>query len=123
MMATRMSVPISAQGWRTRSACRGRDTAQFFSAEGEPKLTAQLRLARAKSVCTQCPVRPECATQALTAREEHGVWGGFTSGERKHLLALGWTDLVDQRRARVDVTELERRLTSARADSATHRDE
>lgn len=112
MMAPPSSVPIIAQEWRTRGACRGRDVAQFFSAEGEHKLAAQRRVARAKSVCVGCPVRSECAAQALAAREEHGVWGGFTSRERKRLLALGWTDVVDERHARVDVAELERRLKS-----------
>jgi WhiB family redox-sensing transcriptional regulator len=114
------TVPIGAQEWRTRGACRGRNVAQFFSAEGEHKLDTQKRVARAKSVCVACPVRPECAAQALTAREEHGVWGGFTSRERKRLLALGWTDVIDQRHARVDVAELERRLRTPPTEPAPH---
>jgi WhiB family transcriptional regulator, redox-sensing transcriptional regulator len=90
--------------------------AQFFAADREHRVAARLRVAQAKSVCAHCPVRPECAAQALAMREEHGVWGGFTSRERKRLLALGWTDLVDQRRARVDVLGLERRLANAPAE-------
>jgi WhiB family redox-sensing transcriptional regulator len=87
--------------------------AQFFSEDGERKLAARVRVARAKAVCVQCPVRPECAAQALVAREAHGVWGGFTSQERTRLLVLGWTDLVDPRRARVDIAGLEHRLDDA----------
>jgi WhiB family redox-sensing transcriptional regulator len=93
--------------------------AQFFSAAGESRVATRLRVARAKSLCAQCPVRPECAAQALTTREEHGVWGGFTSLERKRLLALGWTDLVDQRHARADVAGLERRLADGPTESAS----
>jgi WhiB family redox-sensing transcriptional regulator len=55
-------------------------------------------------------VRPECAAQALTTREPHGIWGGFTESERRRLLALGWEDLADHRRRRVDVTGLAARL-------------
>jgi WhiB family redox-sensing transcriptional regulator len=118
MMAGPSSVPISAQEWRMRGACRGRDAAQFFSPEGERDVAARLRVARAKSVCQQCPVRPECAAQALSSREAHGVWGGFTSRERKRLLALGSAELLDRRHARVDVAELERRLVSGPAEPA-----
>jgi WhiB family redox-sensing transcriptional regulator len=116
MMAAPSSVPIAAQEWRARGACRDRDMAQFYSAAREGRVAARLRVARAKSVCAQCPVRPECAAQALTTREEHGVWGGFTSVERSRLLALGWTDLVDRRRGLVDVAGLERRLARRSSD-------
>lgn len=108
------AVPIGPQDWRVRAACRGHDGAPFFAPDGEGKVSARTRVARAKSVCARCPVRAQCAAQALLTREEHGVWGGFTSRERKRLLALGWADLVDQRQAGVDVTGLERRLIDAR---------
>ena len=114
----RSSVPAGAQEWRARAACRARDAAQFFSGDGERMLATRQGEARAKSVCAQCLVRPECAAAALTAREEHGVWGGFTRRERTRLLALGWTDLADHRRTAVDVTGLERRLISAAAEPA-----
>jgi WhiB family redox-sensing transcriptional regulator len=52
-------------------------------------------------------------------REEHGVWGGFTSRERKRLLELDWTDVLDRRHARVNVAELERRLTQATTETHT----
>lgn len=110
---------IGAQDWRVRAACRVRDAAAFFSSEGEGKATARGREARAKSVCAHCPVRPECAAAALAAREQHGVWGGFTSRERQRLLALGWTDLADRHHTGVDVIGLERRLTDAPADAAS----
>jgi WhiB family redox-sensing transcriptional regulator len=30
----------------------------------------------AKSLCTDCPVRPDCLAGALERREPWGVWGG-----------------------------------------------
>jgi WhiB family redox-sensing transcriptional regulator len=38
------------------------------------------------------------------------VWGGFTEAERLRLLAMGWDDLADRVRGRVDVYRLEARL-------------
>ena len=53
-------------------------------------------------------MRAECAAHALSRRERHGVWGGFTSRERMRLLELGWEDLADERRTRVNIAGLER---------------
>jgi WhiB family transcriptional regulator, redox-sensing transcriptional regulator len=37
----------------------------------------------AKSLCSDCPVRPQCLTGAMERREPWGVWGGelFLRGE------------------------------------------
>jgi WhiB family transcriptional regulator, redox-sensing transcriptional regulator len=61
-------------------------------------------------MCRSCPVRPECAAHALTAREPYGVWGGLTETERWHLLAIGWDDLLDRHGRRADLDRLEQRL-------------
>lgn len=39
----------------------------------------------ARTVCTGCPVRPECLADALDSRTEFGVWGGLTERERRAL--------------------------------------
>jgi WhiB family transcriptional regulator, redox-sensing transcriptional regulator len=44
-------------------------TALFFSED-------LLDIARAKHICSGCPVRPLCLDQALARREPWGVWGG-----------------------------------------------
>lgn len=98
--------------WQRRGACRGRDSAQFFHPEGERGASRDRREARAKAVCASCPVRPECAAHALSIREPYGVWGGFSEAERLRLLALGWEDLANHNRTRVDVGRLEARLAS-----------
>jgi WhiB family redox-sensing transcriptional regulator len=39
----------------------------------------------AKSICIDCPVRTQCLEWALTNHEAHGIWGGMTAQERRHL--------------------------------------
>jgi len=43
------------------------------------------RIAMAKAVCATCDVRQECLEWALKVRDEYGVLGGTTPGERKLL--------------------------------------
>jgi WhiB family redox-sensing transcriptional regulator len=96
--------------WQLIGSCRGADSARFFHPDGERGASRGRREAAAKAVCATCPVRAECAAHALATREPYGVWGGFTETERLRLIATGWEDLADRRRARVDVSGLELRL-------------
>jgi WhiB family transcriptional regulator, redox-sensing transcriptional regulator len=96
--------------WQRLGLCRGRDSTQFFHPDGERGASRGRREAAAKNVCQGCPVRAECAAQALATREPYGVWGGFTEAERLRLLAIGWEDCADRRGARVDIARLEARL-------------
>ena len=96
--------------WQREGLCRGKDSAQFFHPEGERGSARTRREAAAKDLCRACPVRPECAAQALSSREPYGVWGGFTETERLRLLSLGWQDARQWYGRRVDVRKLEARL-------------
>jgi WhiB family redox-sensing transcriptional regulator len=108
---TRLPGPIAdVWDWQRLGLCRGRDSAQFFHPDGERGASRGRRETAAKNVCRACPVRAECAAQALSTREPYGVWGGFTEGERLRLLALGWEDAADRRHSRVDVARLEAKL-------------
>jgi WhiB family transcriptional regulator, redox-sensing transcriptional regulator len=49
--------------------CSSQDPELFFAEK--PMLVEQ-----AKAVCTDCPVRRECLTAALSRAEPYGVWGG-----------------------------------------------
>ncbi|MGA1669584.1 MAG: WhiB family transcriptional regulator [Candidatus Nanopelagicaceae bacterium] len=49
--------------------CHTADPELFFSDE-------KSNIARAKSLCTPCPVRSECLKGALSREEPCGVWGG-----------------------------------------------
>jgi WhiB family redox-sensing transcriptional regulator len=69
----------------TDAACRGADPDLFFPTKGDSPA------AEAKAYCNgtpnrpACPVRRECLRWALAEGEEHGVFGGLTASERRHL--------------------------------------
>ena len=108
---TRLPGPIAdVWDWQRLGLCRGRDSAQFFHPDGERGASRGRREAAAKGVCRACPVRAECAAQALSSREPYGVWGGFTEAERLRLLAVGWEDCANRRHTSVDVPKLEAKL-------------
>ncbi|MEV8474884.1 WhiB family transcriptional regulator [Streptomyces sp. NPDC051173] len=77
---------MSAPAWETTALCRHRDPALFT-----PDLAAKHHVARAKAICTACPVRPQCLNAALA--EERGldhhfratIRGGLTPRERTQL--------------------------------------
>jgi WhiB family redox-sensing transcriptional regulator len=51
----------------------------------------QLREARAKAICRECPVRRECLEHALSVGETHGIWGGLNEAERRGLLESSYS--------------------------------
>lgn len=67
--------------WRTRAACRIADTALFFGADDETPERRLGREARAKAVCTRCPVTAECAAYAKANDIRWGVWAGLADSE------------------------------------------
>ena len=68
--------------WRMRAACRGVDSAVFFTPDGERGPKRAAREARAKAICARCPVVRQCATYAIWSGERYGVWGGLSERER-----------------------------------------
>jgi WhiB family redox-sensing transcriptional regulator len=75
--------------WRTRAACRGPETALFFPpSNAERREDRDVREARAKAICGECPVRRECLDHAVQCGEAHGIWGGLNEHERRGLLEV-----------------------------------
>jgi WhiB family redox-sensing transcriptional regulator len=74
---------VRDDSWYHSAACRGMATSLFFPevVSPEPGRPDPAAVAEAKAVCARCPVREACLSVGL--REEHGVWGGFTAGERR----------------------------------------
>ena len=67
-----------------RAACRGlhsTDEEHDVMFPRSEQVGQDLR--RAKRVCLRCPVREDCLTQAVAAREGAGVWGGLSPTERR----------------------------------------
>lgn len=53
--------------------------------KGHPDTEAWFDPARyhvVKAICAQCPLVEACLKDAIDNKEEYGVWGGTTPGER-----------------------------------------
>lgn len=68
--------------WQEHALCAGMpQDGLFFASDDQGEKALQL----AVQLCRRCPVRCDCLDYALTNREEHGIWGGLTSVERKRI--------------------------------------
>ena len=70
------------EDWRDYALCPEIGPGPFFPQKGE-------NTARARAICADCPVRPECLDYALAVEatlpqaEWHGIFGGTVPGERR----------------------------------------
>lgn len=64
--------------WVSQAHCRSANPEDLFV-----RGAAQRKAAK---ICRHCPVRNECAADALDNQIEYGVWGGLTERERRALL-------------------------------------
>jgi len=46
---------------------------------------ALLQIAKAKSVCGECPVKVDCLDFALITNQDTGIWGGLSEDERRQM--------------------------------------
>lgn len=84
----RLPPPIwESYEWQYDGACADLDVNDFFSPEHERGFARERRESAAKAYCARCPVVAECLQHAMSAREEHGVWGGMNPRERSDLAA------------------------------------
>lgn len=68
-------------------ACKDK-TEMFYVDEGPiSSKSVRLAIAKAVAICNKCPVQDLCLVQAINNKEEYGIWGGFTSKERKEYFA------------------------------------
>ena len=68
------------------AACKDKDTNMFFVDEVPiSDATIRMGIAKAISVCNRCDVQALCLMTAVNNEEEYGIWGGFTSKERKKI--------------------------------------
>lgn len=69
-----------AAEWLAYAVCAKPDAVSMF-----PDASNAPHIAAAKEHCDICPVRIECLSSALARGEQHGIWGGLTTEERKLL--------------------------------------
>ena len=83
-----LAIRTDTEQWQLRAACRGPQARVFFPpAHFERKDEKLEREGRAKAICNGCAVRQECLDYAVRIREQHGIWGGLSESERRHLIA------------------------------------
>lgn len=73
-----------SDNWRHRAECRKPEyDAELWFPAGNTG-PALLQIAEAKAVCDhRCPVVDSCLQWALETRQDGGVWGGLSEGERR----------------------------------------
>lgn len=71
-----------AGAWRDFAACRGAGPTIFF-----PVTETAAATAAAAAVCDGCAARDACLAFALATRQDHGIWGGMPTEERKKMRA------------------------------------
>lgn len=72
--------------WKQRAACADRDDIDWFptmEAPGGQNAAWRNNVARAREVCSSCPVSAECLRAAMADPFTAGIWGGTTEGERR----------------------------------------
>ncbi|MGY0489375.1 WhiB family transcriptional regulator [Streptomyces sp. WG-D5] len=80
---------LSDWEWQQRAACRGMNSATFFSPSGERGRARREREESARRICGRCEVADTCAATALAHGETYGVWGGLTGDERRDGIRAG----------------------------------
>jgi WhiB family transcriptional regulator, redox-sensing transcriptional regulator len=76
-----MAVSTALGSLWEQAACQTADPELFFPVAGGGAGVAEI--ARAKAVCSRCPVRRQCLDYAIETGQAHGVWGGTTVDERR----------------------------------------
>ena len=77
---------LEPPAWTRQAACAGHDLNLWFPDAGDRD-----SLAKARTICGQCPVATDCLMYAINNDIRHGVWGGKSSRERakiRHTLVL-----------------------------------
>lgn len=73
--------------WRIIAACNDVPTRLFFPKRGGDPRSPEHDASVARLVCSVCPVRKSCLTEALGAGNSQlpGIWGGTNEIERRAL--------------------------------------
>lgn len=61
------------------ASCYGLDPTPWYPEKGGDTAVA-------RKICNRCYVKDECLRYAVENREEHGVWGGTTTRQRRKLI-------------------------------------
>lgn len=83
ILASSLALGSADYTWRHQATCRDTDPELFFPIGTTGQ--ALLQIAKAKSVCCECPVHVECLQFALETNQDTGIWGGTSEEERRQM--------------------------------------
>lgn len=83
ILASSLALGSADYTWRSEATCRDTDPELFFPVGTTGQ--ALLQIAKAKSVCCQCPVTVDCLEFALETNQDTGIWGGSSEEERRQI--------------------------------------
>jgi WhiB family redox-sensing transcriptional regulator len=83
ILASSLALGSADYTWRNQATCRDTDPELFFPVGTTGQ--ALLQIAKAKSVCCQCPVHGDCLEFALETNQDTGIWGGASEEERRQI--------------------------------------
>ena len=81
ILASSLTLAHADYSWRNESICRDTDPDLFFPIGTTGHALTQI--ARAKEVCSECPVSTACLEFALETNQDSGIWGGTSEEERR----------------------------------------
>lgn len=76
---------IAKELWREKAECKGMSLSLFFPENERQSSLSRKNNKKIKSICQSCSVQTNCLSYAIDNQIEYGIWGGFTSVERKEL--------------------------------------
>lgn len=71
-------VSLNVSEWSKNANCKSLPIELFYENED-----SQLKKT-ARRYCVTCPVQNKCLYTAIILNEQHGLWGGFTTRQRKN---------------------------------------
>lgn len=83
ILASALALGNADYSWRKDALCRDTDPELFFPIGTTGQ--ALLQIARAKSVCCECPVKAHCLDFAIDTNQDTGIWGGLSEEERRQI--------------------------------------
>ena len=76
---------IEKELWREKAACKGMELTLFFPEKERQSNSSQKLNDKIKNICKKCAVQTDCLSYAIDNEIEYGIWGGFSSRERREL--------------------------------------
>ncbi|MBS4730553.1 WhiB family transcriptional regulator [Mycobacterium sp. SM1] len=91
---------LKGQHWRLEAVCylESADAPELWTPERRPPRNVRVHL---EAMCQRCPVRRQCAEDAVLAQTETGMYAGVWVPERKE--ANGWGAAMDELRRIADL--------------------